>query len=160
MAGVTAAHELDPSTTRPSRNLLVAAVACVLIWGVALVWMAVTSANPVTLNFEQIAQSTLVVAGHLSESDATEFVVSEVWPEGTVPLGPIRIENADLAQLPAGQELLVPLIVLKTGDFEITRAKLPLRRSERTSELSPPYVYPDRADTREQLHRILTPRGE
>ncbi|HEX6984376.1 MAG TPA: hypothetical protein VF170_03315 [Planctomycetaceae bacterium] len=156
------------------RGPLLLAAALTACWLAALLLLAVTTANPVTVNREQLLASDAVVVAVSDLSSARDGVVplrvERVLAGGGVPES-IRLREAGTDRLKDGSRFLVPL-KRTNGGYVVT--PVPPLRLERTSrgyavardphpepEEGAAFVYPATDDVLRVAERILatgTPR--
>lgn len=144
----------SPPGSRSRRWPLVTALVLGLGWIAALFWLTVTSANPVTLNREQILRAEIVVIGQVEDLPEGQLGQSDddYWP----PRAPDSVTVENLAETPAqwGETYIVPLArVTGTGPgaknrFRVVPSRLPG---------SPPLIYPLSVDSIEQLRALRPP---
>lgn len=115
------------------------------VWLLALAVLTAATANPVTLNREQILRSAVVVQARVDDLQSGTCAVLDAWGPDLVGEF-IRIHN--LADTPArnGGEYLLPLSSAGPEDWNVTPTRLPH---------APPLIYPATDQAREQLQRIL-----
>jgi len=112
--------------------------------------MAWLTANPVTLNRDQILRADFVVTGKVeSDPHAGEVSISRAWTKNG-PSGTIHVENLEDTQARRGQTYLMPLSRASTG-YKVTEARL---------DNSAALIYPDTPAAVEQLKAILGERPE
>jgi len=143
----------EPSTAAPNarataRRRLVAAGALAALWVVAIVILALLTANPVTLNREQILQSDLVVIGRFDPQKPSRLIVDESWNRES-ELAEIDVENHAATRARAGKSYVVPLTKTSAGRFKVTESLLPN---------SAPLIYPAGDEALEQLRALLPPQ--
>lgn len=143
-AGAAPASQADSSEA--VRLRLLPAALLFGLWFVALVTLALQSADPVTLNRDQIRQADIVVEATIENIEAGRCRIEQTWPAGpfdeTITVGGL----ADLA-VSAGQTWLLPLARQEHGNrFHIVKSSPPL---------SAPLIYPATDESRRQLAAIL-----
>lgn len=110
------------------------------LWYVALVTLAVRTANPPTLNARQVLTSNIIVIGTVSDDGTVK--VSESFL-ALLPQAPIKLVRD--ADFPKGESIL-PLT--RDGDlFRITPTGLPGKADRLTYPLTP--------ETRRQLEQLV-----
>jgi hypothetical protein len=82
----------DSELMGSSRRRFAAAAAIALLWIIAIVLLAVLTANPVTLNREQIARSPFVVTAKVIDLDKSRVTVDKEWRRGGLS-GEIVVQN-------------------------------------------------------------------
>jgi hypothetical protein len=140
----------EAPASRPSRAPLVFAGTLTVIWCAILIGMALLTANPVTLNRDQILRADLVIIGTVeSEPAQGEVSVSREWKKNGLK-GKIHVENLEEAKIRRGATYLMPLSHATTG-YRVTEARL---------ANSAPLVYPETPVAIEQLEEILADRAD
>ena len=129
----------------PSRVLLLFLFGIAGAWWLALVVLAVTVANPVTLNRRQIDEADYIVTATASVDDVGVFTVVKEWKRDE-PLTAIEIENIDETNAAPGQMYLLPLSKARGDGYRVTETRLPGQV---------PLVYPATEATLEQLSQLL-----
>lgn len=141
-----APSELAASASRIStRTILIAAAAVAVLWWIALGMLALFTANPVTLNREQILRSSYVVTGKVVDAERGTVEVEKEWKQsgfgGTVHVG--RLEETGAR---AGRSYIIPIEKAADGMLNVTRSRLPNEA---------PLIYPATAEAAAQLSRLL-----
>jgi hypothetical protein len=137
--------------SRPSRRLLDFAAIVAVVWSAILIGMAWLTANPVTLNRDQILRADLVITGKVEYEPAEGQVsVSHEWKKNRLT-GTIHVENLDQARVQQGKTYLMPLTREGSEAYYITGARL---------ANSAPLVYPATREAIEQLEKILADRPD
>lgn len=134
----------DASSGESRRGVWIA-VAVAGLWVLTLAALAFFTANPVTLNVEQIRRADYVVTGRVSEESADRLVVEREWKGTDIP-ELVRVENLSQTAIKPGRSYLVPLSRARADLLEVTTTDLPE---------SPPLVYPATEDATRQLSAIL-----
>lgn len=129
--------------TSPSSPLLLSTSLIGVVWLVALLWLTLTTANPVTLNRFQVVNSDFVVQGNFP-ANSRGFQVHQCWPLEQAD-GLIRFENRDEITPQPATDYLVPVVKLN-GNYYITPSRMKGR----------PLIYPVSPDSLEQLDNLLT----
>lgn len=139
----------DFASRRPaSRGRFLVAIGIAAVWFALLTTLAVTTANPPTLNREQLLRSDFVVTATLSDSSAHRIRVEREWKRGA-EFGSLQVENLDNVPRWPSSPLIVPLSSLGEGRFWVTPTPLPG---------GTPLVYPLTDRTLDQLRSILDER--
>lgn len=128
-----------------ARGALRIAVAVAALWLLALGSLALFTANPVTLNVEQVRTSEYVVTGCLAGDERRVLVVERQW-KGAETLAELRVGNLSQTAIKHGQSYLVPLSRTRSGALEVTETDLPE---------NPPLVYPATDEAIAQLKAIF-----
>ncbi len=137
--------ESVPPTSARNRTMLIVAALVAAVWVLGLVVLALISANPVTLNEEQILHSLFVVTAIRPDAKSSMLLVTKEWLHGE-DLGEIAVANLDHAKMPADRECLVPLQRLGKGRYQITPTTLPNEA---------PLIYPATPEAEAQLRELL-----
>jgi len=121
-----------------------------VIWCAILIGMAWLTANPVTLNRDQILRADFVITGVVeSEPAIGEVSVSREWKKNGLS-GKIHVENLEEAKVRRGGTYLMPLSHASTG-YRVTEARL---------ANSAALVYPATPVATAQLEEILADRPD
>lgn len=123
------------------------AAAIAVAWWVVLVAMVLFSANPITVNREQILDSHYVVTGKLSDA-GNSIVVEREWKRDA-KLEIVSVEHLDRTEVKAGKSFIVPLRIVRRGEYQVTPSRLPNHA---------PLVYPATEEAMGQLKKILEER--
>lgn len=129
-------------------------------WWIGLVTTAVQTANPVTLNHQQIRQSALVVEGTVVDVEAGKVRVERTWPITWSADVPDELTLRGLARTGAKEDAtyLLPVALSSSrGGFEVTRPTLGIDRKPDGTEaprLGSPQVYRPSEAAVEQLERV------
>lgn len=165
---------LVPRSYLPLGGLLVIA----LVWIGLLTFLAIGSANPVTLNVVQIRAADLVLQGRLLAGEPPRFSVEQQWPvlASTISADPRQLIGTEitlispLAKMPVGESLLLPVwFTSTTNEFAIVQGPQQVPAPGNLSRYSPHqeerqfYVvnvpgscYPATDQSREQLAQVLS----
>ncbi len=137
---------LTDAPSRPHRGPLVSAAIVTVAWCVMLITMAWLTANPVTLNRDQILRADFVVTGKVESEPASvgQVAVSREWKTNGLS-GTIHVENLAEAKARPGATYLIPLSRSTTG-YRVTDARL---------DDGAPMIYPETPTAIEQLEAIL-----
>ena len=137
----------DPALSgkRVPRRELGIALAAAVLWLLALGGLALFTANPVTLNVEQIRASDYVVTGRLSEREHDVIVVERKWKGGELP-AEFSVRNLSQTSARPGRTYVVPLSRMRSAALQVTETDLPE---------NPPLVYPETEEAIAQLTAIL-----
>lgn len=136
--------ERQSNRTAPGR--LAAALLVAGLWILALAVLAAFTANPVTINAQQILRSDYVVTAPFPAPLAEKLVSEKEWKRGG-GLGSLRVEN--LSEIPAtpGRRYIIPLKHSTGGAYRVTSAPLPD---------NPPLIYPATPEAERQLRDLLS----
>jgi hypothetical protein len=124
---------------------LVVTGAIAAAWLAAIVTLAVTTANPITLNRVQIEDSDLVVTARILPGKPTTAQVEREWKIGA-KLETITVENIGKTPARPGKLYLIPLSRRMGDVYIVTPTRLPGKS---------PLVYPAVPDATRQLEAIL-----
>lgn len=120
----------------------------------ALVWLAATTANPVTFNRQQLAQSHVVVTAEITDQAQGRARVIQHWYGLGVP-EEITVRDLDQLSVQDGRAFILPLTVEGPATFHVTRAQLVIVGPDGEPLRAPAYVYPASAEAESQLAQIL-----
>lgn len=135
-----------PPRDRGARRGFWIAVAVAACWLLVLGGLALFTANPITLNVEQIRTSEYVVTGRLAGDERSVLIVERQSQGGETPLE-LRVGNLSQTAIRPGRSYLVPLSRTRSGALEVTETDLPD---------NPPLVYPATEEAIAQLTAILS----
>jgi hypothetical protein len=147
VTGPPAAPPLSSVDTpaRRSRGPLLLIAVLTVCWCATLIVLAWRTANPVTLNRDQILRADFVITGKIESEPATGQVsVSREWKKNGLT-GTIHVENLPDARARRGETYLLPLSPVSTG-YRVTQARL---------DNSAALVYPATPTAIGQLEQIL-----
>ncbi len=140
-------------TPKLSRQILYCCVAITLVWMLALISLAVTTANPVTLNQLQILQADYVVAATIVDLKSGRVKVQSEFKQNA-PLEAIRIANLETARARAGESYLIPIsksaVPFNAGKLDETYRVTPTQLPTHL-----PLIYPHTPAAEQQLRAIL-----
>ena len=137
------------------RSILGPVVGVTIVWLTALGLLAMLTANPVTLNEQQIRQSEIIVSAQFSSADPLELTVGKVWPPETDTPQQIRLRKDQKLDVNPGISYLVPLQRTRSQEFIVTRAILAGMTADGSYRRTPPYIYPDDPAARTQLREMM-----
>jgi len=112
----------SPSPSTKTRQQLVLAITLAAIWWSVLIGLAAFTANPVTLNREQIRQANIVISAKVTDAEENKAVVDKVW-RGFLDEGQVTINGLSETGAGNGQAYLIPLKRVGPGRFEIAQAR-------------------------------------
>jgi hypothetical protein len=150
VTGPPAALALSPRETasRLSHGPLRFIAALTVCWCAILIVMACLTANPVTLNRDQILRADFVITGRVvSEPAIGEVSVSREWKKNRLT-GTIHVENLTDARVRQGETYLLPLSPSSTG-YRVTEERL----------AKAVLIYPATSEAIDQLEQILADRS-
>jgi hypothetical protein len=140
-----AAAPTEASSRRSSRRLLAVAAIIAALWWCSLALMAAFTANPVTLNREQILRSDAVVTGTV-DTGRGSVEVQKQW-KGDALAKTLEIGRLKETGARDGRTYLVPLEKEPSGGYDVTRSRLPN---------NDPLIYPATTEAIAQLERLLS----
>lgn len=130
---------------RPSRTFLLIAAILAAGWALFLALLAAYTANPVTLNREQILASSYVVTATVAGDPAEGRVsVEREWKKQALS-GTVAVIDLPAAGARRGTAYLIPL----------SRSDDALRVTEAPDSTGAPLIYPATPDALKQLRTIL-----
>ena len=138
-----------PDPPHRARRRFVLAALLAAVWMVALILLAAFTANPVTLNRDQVRRSDWVVTGTVVDLDKSLVAVEKEWKRGRIT-GEIAVRNLRETSARTGERYILPLSADKNGGTRYRVTESPVPRS------APP-VYPATEEALAQLHAILEP---
>ncbi len=145
--GLVAKAEDDTRISTPFRRSLVAAlslpIGAAIVWWIVLLAMAIFTANPITLNRDQIQRADFVVTGTVDETQPHTLIVEREWKK-KAGLKQVAVENLDETGARPGRTYLVPLSKDVNGRYFVTETK-----DERL------LIYPAEDEAVKQLEAIL-----
>lgn len=128
-----------------ARKSLICAVSVAVLWWLALGWLALFTANPVTLNRDQVLRAEYVVTGTISDLTKGTVTVHKEWKHNAA-LDEITVENLNEAGGKPNTKYLIPLKSNSDHEFRV----MPMRLPEET-----PLIYPATEDAINQLTDLL-----
>ncbi len=146
------------SSNRSRRFLLFASVlAC--LWIVALAVLAAFTANPVTLNQDQIRRSGFIVTATVVDLETSRVLIDQEWRGGALQ-GEIVVRNLRETSAESRRKYILPLSRANDGkdEFVVTGSLVPVSASE--PEKKKPLIYPADDDAIGQLKEILARQAE
>lgn len=109
--------------TRRSRAFLIAAALLGGAWAISLACLAVWTANPITLNREQVLRANYVVTARVDDSASGRVTVEREWKRRGIN-GQITIANLPAASPRNGADYLIPLTA-RVDDYAVTGLPVP-----------------------------------
>lgn len=109
---------------RPPLWFLAVLVLCVVGWIACLADLAVTTANPQSLNRAQILAADVVVVGHWVNLPQGRLAVEQVWKRPTLP-AEITVRELLPLSVPQSGSVLLPLTQIGKDQFRLTSGPLP-----------------------------------
>jgi len=151
-----------PARTPPksSRPLWYGCIAIGVLWGIILVSLAMLTANPVTLNWDQIQmRAQVVVAAEVLEAETGQVRVKQIWKAaGKInPEDTLLIDNLKDTAAQTGQSYLIPLIKVgpTQGEYSIPLTQDQQLLKQKNKPGIHPLCYPLSEDAIQQLEAIL-----
>ena len=141
-----------PQTTWGSapalRRAFLAALGAATLWWLSLALLALLTANPVTVNQEQVLEAEALVEATVLDAAQGEIRVDRVYTaRQAFDAKTLRLPNLGETKAETGETYLIPLSQTATG-YEVTPTALPDRR---------PLIYPATPEATEQLKRGRPP---
>ena len=133
------------SSTVAIRRLFRLAVLIVALWWLFLGGMALFTANPVTLNREQIIRAEIVVTATVVDPVNGTIHVEKSWKSDR-QFETITLRNLKESKAKAGVSYIIPVTESRAGRYHVTTTRLPN---------NPPLIYPNTPESKEQLQSIL-----
>jgi hypothetical protein len=132
---------------RRSRTFLIVAAVLAACWGVTLSLLAYYTANPVTLNYDQVVASPYVVTGTVAGDPAAgQVTVEREWKKHALT-GTITVQNLAASGARSGKTYILPL----------SRPGEALRVTIIPFGDGTPLIYPATPDALKQLQTMLEP---
>ena len=148
-----AAPESEPVMTAvaPVRHPILLRVAVVLAaaWGLVVLVLWLTTANPVVLSRPQIAKADFIVTASRPDPKKDRLQIEQVW-RGELELGEMTVRNLDEpapVKMPVGEKFLVPLSRARGG--------LKITTLDRQLAKNPPLIYRATPEAIRQLQDLL-----
>jgi hypothetical protein len=113
-------------------------------WLASLALLSLLTANPVTLNVQQVLEASDVVTAVVTDTHSNTIRVEQSWKKVLAP-GNLHVSNLLEAKPPIGESLLIPLSESELG-WQVTTTHLPGQ---------PPVLYPATPEAEQQLRHIL-----
>ena len=136
---------VSSETRRISRGFLLA-VSLACVWVLFLVTLAVTTANPVVVNRDQIARSDYLLTATVSSADASQVAVEKVWKR-EANWTSLVIEGLQQCRLQPNAKYVIPISRTQHKTYQVTPVAF----------VEPPgWVYPATESTLEQMQQILS----
>lgn len=114
------------------------------LWVAGLGVLSFLSANPITLNRDQVLSATDVLTVVVEDPKAETVRVEKSW-KGAVSEDQLALSNLSATKTAAGDRLLIPVSKSRDG-WRVTLSKLPNE---------PPLVYPATPESETQLRQLL-----
>jgi hypothetical protein len=133
---------LREATSARQQFTLAAVVAAT--WLIGLGGLSFQSANPVTINCEQVLSATDVLTAVVDDAKAGTVRIEKSW-KGMVSDDRLVLSNLPAAKVLARDRLLIPVSKARSG-WQVTHSRLPNE---------PPLVYPATAESEGQLRQLL-----
>ena len=120
------------------------AVAFASLWLIAIGTLSFLTANPVTLNLEQIHSAYDVLTAVVEDAKAGTIRVEKSW-KAAVSEDRLVLPNLNAENPTSGNQFLIPVTKSQDG-WRVTRSKLPGE---------PPLIYPATPESEAQLRQLL-----
>ena len=139
----------SPDSTAPreassARQRFALAAVFAGLWLIGLGVLSFLSANPITLNRDQVLSATDVLTAVVEDPKAETVHVEKSW-KGAVSDDHLALSNLHATKPAAGDRLLIP-VSRSRGGWRVTLSKLPNE---------PPLVYPATPESEGQLRKLL-----
>lgn len=137
----------DTASHRPVsrvRRWFILAASLVGLWVIGLGTLSLLTANPVTLNRDQILGSTDVLTAVVEDARTGQIRVEKSW-KNTVRDEQLTLLNLRETRPASRQRLLIPVTLGRQG-WQVTPSKLPHE---------PPLIYPVTEESERQLRHLL-----
>ena len=136
-------NSIEP-ISKKSKPLFVVAVVTAVSWMVLLLILSTTTANPVTLNRDQIIDSTDVVTALVVDPQSGVTQIQLSW-KSVVTEGELKITDLATLSVTKGDRFIIPVLRIKDA-WHVTPSKLPK---------NPRLIYPASDEAERQLKSIL-----
>lgn len=143
----------DPCRTT-GRWLLPLSLVVGILWWIVLLGLAAQTANPVTLNFRQIAQAEVIVLGRVVQPEIGRVDVVRQWLRDEPLPSPLVLGNLDRRLADPGQSYLIPLSRAADGTLMVTRARSPAAGRNARPTTAPAYIYPASPELIQRLESL------
>ncbi|WP_437205714.1 hypothetical protein [Planctomicrobium sp. SH664] len=127
-----------------SRSLLIAS-GLIVGWLTFLAWVTLTTANPVTINREQMSRATLIIQGRVEDLSKGTVSLQKTFL-GTPPEKEVAIRFLSRAGAKQGESYIFPLEASDNNRFVIVPSRLP-------GEIS--LIYPAGEEAEQQTTEFL-----
>lgn len=128
----------------PARKRFALAAVFAGLWLISLSVFSILTANPITLNREQVLIATDVLTAVVEDAKAGTVRVEKSWQE-QVSETRLTLSNLHATRPATGDRLLIPVSRSRDG-WRVTLSKLPNE---------PPLVYPATPESETQLRQLL-----
>lgn len=122
--------------------MLVAALAS--LWLIGLGVLSYLTANPITLNREQVLSATDVLTAVVEDAKTGTIRVEKSWKDD-ISEARLTLPNLNAAKPVVGDRYLIP-VSRRRGGWQVTLSKLPNE---------PPLIYPATPESDMQLRQLL-----
>ncbi|MBW3542853.1 MAG: hypothetical protein KY476_21530 [Planctomycetes bacterium] len=139
-------HDAEPG---PPTRLILLLIGLACLWWAFLAVLAVTTANPVTLNRAQFQEATHVVTATVEDPAAGLIAVEREWKTAAT-LAQINVLNLSSTAAERGERYVLPLQRLGRTTYRVPPAPLPG---------NPPLIYPATDEALRQLKELLGERA-
>ena len=133
------------SQVAPRGKFVIAGMVVVAAWCFALAVLVIATANPISLNWEQIARADYVVSATVVDRKSDRVEVHQEWKRGH-KLGEIGIENLRETKGKPGRDYIIPLHHLGGNRFQIVETR---------AANGQPTIYPATDNVLEHLQDVL-----
>ena len=139
-----AVAESDPPLSRGHRLIFRIAALLASTWIILLLVLSITSANPVTLNRDQIVESADVLTVLVKDPQTGAVQIEKSW-KSEINDNELTVRNIASMGATVGERLLIP-IIRQDDEWQVMPSKLPN---------NPRLIYPATPEAERQLKSIL-----
>ena len=137
-------QDAAPQDMSHVRRWFVLVASLTAVWIVGLGVLSLLTANPVTLNRDQILDSVDVLTAVVEDPRAGRIRIEKSW-KGFVEQEQLDLENLSELKVSANERLLIP-VIRAARHWQVTQSKLPGY---------PPLIYPVTDESERQLRHLL-----
>ena len=137
-------QDAAPQDVSHVRRWFVLVASLTAVWIVGLGVLSLLTANPVTLNRDQILDSVDVLTAVVEDPRAGRIRIEKSW-KGFVEQEQLDLENLSELKVSANERLLIP-VIRAARHWQVTQSKLPGY---------PPLIYPVTDESERQLRHLL-----
>jgi len=142
--GTDSPGNVSPRTMLQVQRWFALAAGLIVLWMIGLGLLSYWTANPVTLNRDQVLEATDVLTAVVEDVALGRVGVEKSWKNA------VRNEQLTLSNLretkPVSRQRLIIPVTLTSRGWQITPSKLPRK---------PPFIYPATAESERQLRHLL-----
>lgn len=131
----------------PSGKRWIAAIFVTTLWTAALAFLALGTANPVTLNRQQIEDAGFVVTARILDANAGTIQVTREWKQATGETRTgLSLDNLRRTEARTGRDYLIPITRIGGSRYIVTESRLSNAR---------PLIYPATPEATAALESLL-----